>query len=133
MRTPLVVTATLFVLSAVAAHAAGDHIGRTALVVDTGTEVQQAFAPDTPKIVLHVELKNPTVGAKIEGAWIAVKTDAAPPNYKIDAATVTVDNEQDEATFGLSKPDSGWPAGAYQVEIRYDGNLEKTVPFTVTK
>jgi hypothetical protein len=133
MRSPLVLAPTLFALSAVAAHAAGDHIGRTALVVDTGTEAQQAFAPDTPKIVLHVELKDPTVGAKIEGAWIAVKTDAAPADYKIDTATVTVDNDQDEATFGLSKPNAGWPTGTYQVEIRYEGNLEKTVPFTVTK
>jgi hypothetical protein len=133
MRSLLVLTATLVAFTAVAAHAAGGHIGRTALVVDTGTEAQQAFAPDTPKIVLHVELKDPTVGAKIEGAWIAVKTDGAPANYKIDATTLTVDNEQDEATFGLSKPDSGWPTGTYQVELRYDGNLEKTVPFTVTK
>jgi len=133
MRSSLFLTASLFAFSAVFAHAAGDHIGRTALVVDTGTEAQQVFAPDTPKIVLHVELKDPTVGAKIEGAWIAVKTDVAPANYKIDAATVTVDNDQDEATFALSKPNSGWPTGAYQVEIRYDGNLEKTVPFTVTK
>lgn len=133
MRSLLVLTAALFALSAVAAHAAGDHIGRTALVVDTGTEAQEAFASDTPKIVLHVELKDPTVGAKIEGAWIAVKAEGAPADYKIDAVTVTVDNGQDEATFALSKPTSGWPIGTYQVEIRYEGNLEKTVPFTVTK
>jgi len=133
MRSARLLTATLFALSTVAAHAAEDHIGRTALVVDTGTEAQQSFAADTPKIVLHVELKSPTVGAKIEGAWIAVKTDAAPANYKIDAATVTVDNDQDEAKFALSKPDAGWPAGTYQVEVRYEGNLEKTIPFTVTK
>jgi hypothetical protein len=133
MRSPLVLAATLFAFSAAAAPAAGDHIGRTALVVDTGTEVKQVFSPDTPKIVLHVELKDPAVGAKIEGAWIAVKTDVAPPNYRIDAATITVDDDQDEATFGLSKPNSGWPSGTYQVEIRYEGKLEKTVPFTVTK
>jgi hypothetical protein len=101
--------------------------------VDTGTEVQETFTADTPKIVIHVELKNAAVGAKVEAAWIAVKTDAAPANYKIDAATVTLDNELDEATFGLSKPDAGWLAGAYQVQVSYDGTLEKTVPFSVTK
>ncbi len=133
MRSTLLLTAALFALSAVGAQAAGDHIGRTALVVDTGTQAQEAFAADTPKIVIHIELKDPTVGAKIQAAWIAVKTDGAPANYKIDAATVTVDNAQDEATFGLSKPDAGWPVGAYQVEVSYDGTLEKTVPFSVAK
>ena len=91
------------------------------------------FAADTPKIVIHIELKDAVVGAKVEAAWIAVKTDAAPANYKIDAATVTLDNALDEATFGLSKPTAGWPAGTYQVELRYDGTLEETVPFSVNK
>jgi hypothetical protein len=132
MRSTLLVAAALFAVSA-AAHAAGGHIGRTALVVDTGSDVQETFAADTPKIVIHIELKDAVVGAKVEAAWIAVKTDAAPANYKIDAATVTLDNALDEATFGLSKPDAGWPAGTYQVEVSYDGTLEKTVPFSVTK
>jgi hypothetical protein len=131
MRSTLPLAVVFAVAFAIGAHAAGDHIGRTALVVGDGTEAQQEFAPDTPKIVLHVELKDPAVGAKVEGAWIAVKTDAAPANYKIDAATVTVDNAQDEATFALSKPNAGWPVGSYQVQVTYDGALEKTVPFTV--
>ncbi|HEX4507836.1 MAG TPA: hypothetical protein VH722_19065 [Alphaproteobacteria bacterium] len=132
MRSTLPLAVVFAVASAIGAHAAGDHIGRTALVVgDDGTEVQQQFAADTPKIVLHVELKGAEPGAKIEGAWIAVKTDVAPPNYKIDAATVTADNGQDEATFALSKPDAGWPVGSYQVQLTYDGAVEKTVPFTV--
>jgi hypothetical protein len=133
MRSTLLLGFALLAVSAGAAHAAGDHIGRTALVVDEGTEVQTIFAADTPKIVIHIELKDAVVGAKVEAAWIAVKTDAAPANYKIDAATVTLDNALDEATFGLSKPDAGWPAGAYQVELSYGGTLEKTVPFSVTK
>ncbi len=57
------------------------------------------------------------VGAKVEGVWVAVKTDAAPANYKIDAATLTIDNAQEEVTFSLSKPTAGWPVGTYQVEL----------------
>jgi hypothetical protein len=132
MRSTLLLAAALFAVSA-AAQAASEHIGRTALVVDTGTEVQEVFAADTPKIVIHSELKDAVVGAKVEAAWIAVKTDAAPAHYKIDAATVTLDNALDEATFGLSKPTAGWPAGTYQVEVSYDGTLEETVPFSVKK
>jgi uncharacterized protein (DUF2126 family) len=130
MRSTLLALA-LFAVPVTAAHAAGDHIGRTALVVDEGTEAQQVFAADTPKIVLHVELKNAAAGAKVEGAWIAVKTEGAPENYKIDAATVTLDDAQDEATFALSKPTAGWPVGSYQVNLTYEGAVEKTVPFSV--
>jgi hypothetical protein len=131
MRSTLLLGLALFALSAGAAHA-GEHIGRTALVVgDDGTEVQTVFATDTPKIVLHVELKGAEVGAKVDAAWIAVKTDAAPANYKIDAVTVAVDNAQDEATFSLSKPTAGWPVGTYQVELTYNGTAEKSVPFSV--
>jgi hypothetical protein len=131
MRATLLLSLALFALSAGAAHA-GDHIGRTALVVgDDGTEVQAVFAPDTPKIVLHVELKGAEAGAKVEAAWIAVKTDAAPANYKIDAVSTTLDSTLDEATFDLSKPTAGWPVGTYQVELTYNGTAEKTVPFSV--
>ena len=131
MRSTLLLGLALFAVSAGVAHA-GDHIGRTALVVgDDGTEVQTVFAADAPKIVLHAELKGAEAGAKVEGTWIAVKTDAAPANYKIDAATVTLDNALDEATFSLSKPTAGWPVGTYEVELTYNGTAEKTVPFSV--
>jgi hypothetical protein len=103
------------------------------VVGDDGTEAQTVFAADAPKIVLHVELKSPEVGAKVEGVWVAVKTDAAPANYKIDAATLTIDNAQEEVTFSLSKPTAGWPVGTYQVELTYNGAAEKTVPFSVEK
>ena len=134
MRSTLLLGLALFALSAGAAHA-GDHIGRTALVVgDDGTEAQTVFAADAPKIVLHVELKSPEVGAKVEGVCFAVKTDAAPANYKIDAATLTLDSSTlDEVTFSLSKPTAGWPVGTYQVELTYNGAAEKTVPFSVEK
>ena len=130
MRSPLLLAAALFAVSA-AAQAAGDHIGRTALVVDTGTEVQEVVAPDTPKIVLHIELKGAEAGAKVTGTWIAVKTDVAPPNYKIDEAVLTLDSTLDEAEVALSKPDAGWPVGTYKVEVSYNGTVEKTVPFSV--
>ena len=131
MRSTALLAFALFAVFAVAAHAAGDHIGRTALVVGEGTEVQEVFATDTPKIVLHVELKGAEAGAKVVGTWIAVKTDGAPANYKIDAVTLTLDSTLDEVEVSLSKPDAGWPVGTYKVEVSYDGTVEKTVPFSV--
>jgi hypothetical protein len=135
MRSTLLLGLALFALSAGAAYAAGDHIGRTALVVgDDGKEAQTVFATDAPKIVLHAELKGAEAGAKVEGIWIAVKTDAAPANYKIDAATLTLDSSAlEEVTFSLSKPTAGWPVGTYQVDLTYNGTAEKSVPFSVEK
>ena len=133
MRSIFLLGLALFAISAGVAHA-GDHIGRTAFAIgDDGKEMLTVFATDTPKIVLHVELKDAEVGAKVGAVWIAVKTDAAPANYKIDASTLTLDTVENEVTFSLSKPTAGWPVGTYQVELSYNGTAEKAAPFSVEK
>ena len=126
--------AGLFLLAAVGAAQADEaHFGQTAFSTENGTEAQNSFAPNTPKIVLHVQVEDSKKGDKVSAAWIAEKTSAsAPPNYKIDSATVTIDDpEEDEVAFSISKPNAGWPVGDYRVDLDINGKAKKSASFKI--
>lgn len=109
----------------------GTTIGRTALGAgDTPTQVV-TFAPDTAKISVFVELLTPKLGDKIEAKWIAVKTAGAAPGYVIDTSVTPVAAGVQEVDSHLSKPTAGWPTGDYKVDVSVNGELAKSVPFSV--
>lgn len=100
---------------------------------DDSDTAMDVFATDTPKIFLHATLVDVASGAKLTGTWIAEKTDAAPPDYKIDSVTLTVGALTNIATFSLSKPNAGWPTGDYRVELAIDGKAAGSAHFKVAK
>jgi hypothetical protein len=103
------------------------------LLSDTkGGSAKQVFTPVTPKIFLSSKLADVPTGAKLTGTWIAEKTKAAPPNYRIDSVDLTVGPLMNRADFSLSKPNAGWPAGDYRVELSINGTLASTVRFKVS-
>jgi len=128
-----IVAAIIAALVVVApALAADTSIGRTALTLPDSTNAVTTFKSDAPKIVLHVEILDTSKGTKIGAEWIAEKTSAAPPNYRIDGSELTLDGEV-EATFLLSKPDAGWPVGTYRVDLSVNGEKAKSVAFQVAE
>jgi hypothetical protein len=130
----LTVLAAAFVALVLAAPAlaADPSIGRTAFTLPDSKDTQETFRPDAPKIVLHVELLDMENDTKISADWIAEKTGAAPPNYKIDSSELTA-NGDDEATLSLSKPNNGWPVGDYRVDLSIDGKKVKSIKFQVAQ
>jgi len=98
----------------------------------TGVQ-QQVFRPDTPKIFVNAQVLNVANGVVVRGEWIAEKTDAAPANYRIDSAEMTLNGFQNVANFSLSRPDAGWPAGDYRVDLFVNGKADKSVRFRVEK
>jgi hypothetical protein len=128
-----ILAATFAALVAAApAFAADTSIGRTALSLPDSTDAQTTFKTDAPKIVLHAEILDVSKGTKVGADWIAEKTGAAPPNYKIDGSELTL-NDENEVTFSLSKPDAGWPVGAYRVDLSVNGEKAKSVKFEVAE
>jgi hypothetical protein len=118
----------------VVAFAADGRFGQTTLAVEGG-KVQTVFAPDTPKIVLHAEIFEMPVGTRLTATWIAVKTEAAPANYKIESADVEIKQAvaSDETSFWLTKPTAGWPVGDYKVDLSINGQVATSVSFEVAK
>jgi hypothetical protein len=125
----------LALLVATSAFAGDARFGTTALAVEGSQKAQTVFAPDTPKIVLHVQILDMPAGAKLTASWIAVKTAVAPPNYKIDAADVKLDKavSSDESSFSMTKPNAGWPVGDYRVDLAINDKVAASVPFKVAK
>ena len=131
--TPFTIFATAALLfAAPAAQAAQPHYGDVAVVASNGGDSpREVFARDTPKISVRAQLVDVPTGAKLAGAWIAGKTEVAPPDYKIDTAELTAGALMNQAVFGLSKPNAGWPVGVYRVELSINGQVINTVHFKV--
>jgi hypothetical protein len=131
MKFKFVLASVAFLLTTSYAFADA-HFGRFAFAVDGSSEVQDKFAPDTPKIVLHVETIDIKAGQKLTAVWIAEKTKVADPNYKIDSVD-TASEGASEAAFALSKPNSGWPAGVYRVDLLIDDKPAISAHFQVVE
>jgi hypothetical protein len=132
MKANAFVAVSLGLLIAGAANANEPGYGQVAFSVVEGKSAQEVFKPDTPEIVLHVQLVDVTAGETLGATWVAEKTAAAPPNYKIDSIEAPA-TDTDEFSFSLSKPDSGWPAGEYRVDLTIHGKFAKSAHFTVTQ
>jgi hypothetical protein len=98
---------------------------------ERGGAAKKVFTPSTPQIFLATSLADVKPGSKLKGVWIAEKTKVAPTNYAIDSTEMTVRPLMNRATFSLSKPTAGWPAGDYRVELSIDGKPAGDVRFSV--
>ncbi len=134
MRWWIVLGCVLALGPMVSAQAESDHFGLAATFPGEGdgdTPPQAVFAPDVPKITLGVKLHDVKPGDTIKATWIAVSAEGAPANYEIDASTVTVVSDNQVVAFRLSKPNAGWPTGAYRVDLSFNGDKEASQAFTV--
>ena len=87
----------------------------------------------TPKVYLRAKVAEGQAGIKVRGDWIAVKTQVAPPNYKVDSYEMALKPGMNNVTFSLSAPTAGWPEGEYRVDLFIDGKPAGNVPFRVSK
>jgi hypothetical protein len=94
-------------------------------------KAKAAFGKDTPKIYLTAKLVDVPSGTKLRSEWIAVKTQVAPPNYKIDSVDLTTAADSSRANFSFSKPNAGWPQGDYRVDLFINGKKSTSVPFQI--
>lgn len=107
---------------------------------------KEAFTKDTPVLYVFwksIQLKQ---GQKIKSVWMAEETNhVAPPNYKIDEVELTLEpgtatnliallpGNQWSGKFKITKPNNGWPAGKYHMDIYVDDNLVKSIKFNVAE
>ena len=121
-------------LLAASAQAAEPHFGNLVFTADADSSLaKEVFATDTAKIYLKVELEDIEQDTKVSAAWIAEKTDVAPPNYRIDSTDLTAKSGMNEATFSLSKPTAGWPVGDYRVDLSINGKVATSGNFRVAQ
>jgi hypothetical protein len=92
------------------------------------------FAANTRKIYARWQGHGLPDRVKIRAAWIAENIgDDAPPDYKIDEATVTATAPNSHGIFTLSRPEEGWTPGDYRVEFYVNDELTETVTLKIAK
>jgi hypothetical protein len=116
------------------APAAEKKVLSAALAKERTSEPTSTFAPDHPKIFARWQGEALQEGDKIRAVWIAEDVgDVAPPNYKLDEASVTADGRRAFGTFTITKPNKGWPVGKYHVDFYRGDQLVETLKFEIVK
>ena len=90
------------------------------------------FRSDAPNIFVRWGGSNLPSGARVRIVWVAEDVgDLAPPNFIIDETESTVTMPELNARFTLSRPQDGWAAGKYRVEVYLDDQLVQDVKVTI--
>lgn len=98
-----------------------------------GKQVTSVFGTfDTVYVVS--DLNNGVKGNVVTSKWYAVDVADTEPNFLIDTADISVDEDSFSGTiyFFFPPPVNGqWPVGSYKVEVLFNGELISTVNFSV--
>ncbi len=94
---------------------------------EAGQNRTTVFAQDAT-FNLFVELNNAPDDTNLKASWIAVNVDGSDPNSVIYETDYT--SGDDVIRFYLTN-DAPWGTGSYKVDIYVNGNLEKSLGFSV--
>jgi len=84
-------------------------------------DAADTFATDTAKIYARTAFHGVPNGATVSATWIAEKASGVAPETKIVTSDVVVSDDKNVVDFTITRPDKGWPPGAYRVDITVDG------------
>lgn len=92
-----------------------------------GTQPATTFTQDEIFYCV-VDLANAPDDTTVRAVWIAVQAEGVDPNFLIDETEIT--SGDGSLHFELSN-DNLWPTGTYKVELYLNGELERTLEFSV--
>jgi hypothetical protein len=131
----------LFVFPALACEfsASTAKISDAVMATDTqGDNFEPVGATDTYAVdqaVFHavVTVANAPSDTTVKVVWTAVDVgDAAEPGTVVDETEVTVEGSRN-IDFTLTSDSGQWPVGTYKVDIYLDGDLDRTLNFSVAE
>jgi hypothetical protein len=95
-------------------------------------ENKWSFAPQVSGVSAVAILKDVKAGTKLKGSWIAVKTASA-SNHELDSAEFELKEDGvGTGQFDISRPENGWLAGQYRIDVYVDGQLGRSAFFEIT-
>lgn len=98
----------------------------------TAVNVTERFATDTAVIHGVARVEGALANSVLKGVWISIDAISV-PNYEIDSAEVKVPrNGPASGHFSLSRPNNGWPAGHYRLDVYVDGRLLGSKGFSIS-
>lgn len=119
------------IICASMAHGGGVKV---TVLLSTGAEAAPTttFATDAASLLARVKTEGAKKGDQLRAVWVADDVGAAAPaNTTIEETDTTLEGDIQNGKFSVSKPEKGWPAGKYHVEIYANGKLATSVKFTI--
>lgn len=97
-----------------------------------GNELATVFGPNETVYAVS-DLSSGVKGNVIQSKWYAVDVADVEPNYLIDTADITIEEDLFSGTiyFNFEPPTDGWPTGTYKVEVLFNDVLISTLEFSV--
>jgi hypothetical protein len=111
----------LWVLSALIQGEGGGRISRAVLSASREGPDARVFPSSLKKLWLRLELEGVPPDTPLTCVFLAEKTQAAPPEHRLDQVRLEVGGLINRVTCSLSQPQPGWSLGAYRLEV-YLGN-----------
>lgn len=94
---------------------------------EEGSERVTSYPPDAA-FFAQVDVSNAPDDTTLKTSWIAVDVEGADPGLVIDEVETTTGSGV--AFFTLTN-DGPWPPGTYKVDIHLNGELDRTLEFSV--
>jgi hypothetical protein len=94
-----------------------------------GNEATTLFAPSDHTMYVNVLLSGPGNGATVRHVWTQVSDSFLPDRILCDEEAVVEDDKN--ATHAKATYSEDWPIGTYKTEIYLNGNLERTLNWSV--
>jgi len=92
-------------------------------------EATTSFAPSDHIVHCVADLNKAKGGTKMKFVWKAVDV-ANGQNGEIRTVEYTTKSFENKVRGHLTKP-TDWPTGSYRVEVYVNGNLDKTIDYTI--
>lgn len=115
-----------------AATGAGPRFGPITLSdKKNAAENDESFEAGTARIYASMALIDVPVGAKVSAVWVAAETKVVAPGFVVATTDVTLQEVVTKANFDIAKPDTGWPAGKYRLDMQVDGKTLASAKFEI--
>jgi uncharacterized RDD family membrane protein YckC len=105
-----------------------------AIVTDSRTSdvSRSSISPQTPEVFVRFTLADVPAGSELRAVWVAEQVAGIPSGFTTGESTATnVGGTQSQGVFPHTRPPNGWPTGTYRVDLYLNGELERTVRFSV--
>jgi hypothetical protein len=77
----------------------------------------KTFYADVPEIFVVFSLQQHDSEFTVYGRWVVERGEGAPPNHILGTDAMILMTEDESGYVSLKRPQDGWPAGDYKVEI----------------
>jgi hypothetical protein len=99
---------------------------------ENGIQATSIFSA-TDTIYVVGDISNGKQGNVASSRWLVSNVEGYDAGYEIDSVDFILDKDQSSysVNFYFEPPVAGWPAGAYKVEVSFNGVVNSTVEYTV--